>query len=179
MKTLMRLLMIAGILMLMAWSCKKDLREREFAVYPVDLYFNTTFYKNIVWEEYYNDLRGPVCQLVQIGSGKDDDEIGNFQVQLTCCWSLADCLLGRSGGYLTAGTGNAINIKCVEAISASELTSDYPSDQTTIYGKFEFTGGTGRFEGATGDGSIVCFVTNRDSTATILHHWKGSLKFEK
>lgn len=187
MKTLMKLLPVfACIIMLM--SCEdwygnypivlptKDINSKPFEI-PVNANFNTTFSKNMILDGHI-DLEGSVCQMVQTGSGTDG-EIGYFQIRLVCCWSTTDCNAGRSGGSLTDGMGNTIFIKCKENLAAGDLTTDYPQDQTIISGRFEFAGGTGRFEGATGEGTINCLVTNDGKVAEMSHHWKGFIKYAK
>jgi hypothetical protein len=176
MKTIMRLLpFMAGMLMLV--SCEAPSYQAQTnqpqPVIPVNADFTTTFYKDMVWEGYKN-LAGPVCQMMQIGSGTDV-ELGNFNILLSCCWSLSACVPGRSGGYLTDGKGSTIYINCRETLAASDLTTDFPPDQTAITGTFEFISGTGRFEGASGNGSITSFVNN----GTITHRWEGSVRFIK
>jgi len=138
---------------------------------PVNAFFITEFSRNVI-PEGQTDLNGRVLQLVQTGTGTDA-EIGYFRISLSCFWSLTDCVAGRSGGILTDGIGNSIYIKCRECLSASDLTSDFPADQEHITGKFEFGGGTGLYEGVTGEGIIDAWVTNNGKVAVISHHWKG------
>lgn len=154
----------------------KFIHSKPFEI-PVDAYFNATFHKNEILNGFM-DLKGPVYQMVQTGSGTDD-EIGYFQIRLSCCWSVTDCIPGRSGGSLTDGMGNTLYIRCKENLAVGDLTDDFPPDQTYIYGKFEFTGGTGRFEGATGEGTIDCLVTNDSSAAAMSHHWTGYIKYAR
>jgi len=141
---------------------------------PVDAYFNTTFTRNLIPEGQI-DLKGTVAQLVQNGSGTDD-EIGFFQIRLTCYWSLTECVAGRSGGSLTDGRGNTLNIICRECLTKSDLTASFPTDQTQITGRFEFAGGTGRFADATGEGTIECLVANDGQISVMSHHWQGFVK---
>lgn len=154
----------------------KFVHSKPFAI-PVNAYFNTTFYKNIK-PDGHSDMKGPVYQMVQTGSGTDG-EIGYFQIRLTCFWSVTDCIPGRSGGYLTDGMGSTLFIKCKENLAVGDLTDNFPPDKTNICGKFEFIGGTGRFEGATGEGTIDCLVTNDGKAAAMSHHWEGSIKYAK
>jgi hypothetical protein len=180
------LAVFASILMLM--SCEewwgnypiglppKYVYSKPFEI-PVDAYFNTTFCKNKI-SGGYMELNGPVCQIVQTGSGSDG-EIGYFQIRLTCCWSMSDCIAGRSGGYLIDGMGNTIYIKCNECLTADDLTADFPQDQACITGRFEFTGGTGCFEGVKGEGTINCLVTSDGKVAAMSHHWEGYIKYPR
>ncbi len=91
-KTLLRLFtLFACICMLM--SCEdwwgnytiglppKFIHSKPYAI-PVNAYFNTTFHKDKILNGYI-DLKGPAYQMVQTGSGSDD-EIGYFQIKLTC-----------------------------------------------------------------------------------------------
>ena len=146
----------------------------EHAAIPFNSYFSTTFTRNVI-PEGHTDLKGTVLQLVQTGTGADY-ELGYFRVSLICCWSITDCVPGRSGGTLTDGTGNTIYIKCRECLSPGDLTADFPADQAHITGKFEFIGGTGLFEGVTGEGTIDAFVTNDGKAAAMTHHWQGYFK---
>ncbi len=75
--------------------------------------------------------------------------------------------------------GNTLYIKCKENLAAGDLTDNFPPDQISIYGSFELTGGTGRFEGATGEGTIDCLVTNDDKVAAMSHHWMEYVKYAK
>lgn len=148
--------------------------EDEPLVVAVDAYFNTTFSRNVITEGYAN-LKGTVSQLVQTGFGTDT-ELGFFQIRLTCCWSVTDCVAGRSGGSLTDSRGNTLNIVCKENLTKSDLTSEFPTDQTHIIGRFEFAGGTGRFANAKGEGIIDCMVSTDGQVSAMSHHWKGVIK---
>jgi hypothetical protein len=187
MKALWRLLEVSAcIFMLM--SCEdwwgnypmglppKYIHSNPFEI-PINVDFNTTLINNTI-SDGYMDLNGPVCQIVQTGSGTGD-EIGYFQIRLVCCWSTTDCIAGRSGGSLTDGTGNTLYITCHENLAAGDLTANFPQDQAMISGRFEFAGGTGRFEGATGEGTINCLVTNDGKVAEMSHHWEGFIKYPK
>lgn len=143
----------------------------KHAEIPLDAFFRTEFSKFMV-PEGHSYLHGTVMQLVQTGSGTDP-EIGYFSVSLSCCWSVTDCLPGMSGGILTDGTGNSIFIKCMECLSGSDFTSDFPADQSHITGRFEFWGGSGLYENIEGEGTIDALVTNNGKIASITHHWKG------
>ena len=179
MKTLLQLLSAIVCICILS-RCEgcpecQPLTHPEQGAIPINAYFNTAFYKNVISDgQYY--LQGPVYQIVQSGSGTAD-EIGVFQIRLTCCWSATECIPGRSGGYLIDMDGNTLFIQCKENFSSSDFTSGYPPDQACITGRFEFTGGTGRFEGAAGEGVINCLVTRDGNNASMAHHWKGTLKF--
>lgn len=185
MKTLLKLLTLCVCICMMGscdliWGWPDPPIEddsNQTLVIPVNAYFNTTFSRNII-PDGHTDLKGKVFQLAQTGTGTDT-EIGYFRVSLTCYWSITDCVPGRSGGILTDGMGNTLFIKCTECLSTGELTADYPTDQKHLTGKFEFIGGSGLYEGATGEGTIDAYVTNNGNVAAISHHWKGYLKSPK
>jgi len=177
MKTLKKFLPLLACISMLT-SCGGDWPDQcadsQKTSLPVNAYFNTTFSKNVIPEGHI-DLNGTVSQLVQTGSGTDD-EIGFFQIRLTCCWSLTDCVAGRSGGTLTDSKGNTLNIICKENLTTSDLTANFPSDQTHITGRFEFAGGTGRYADATGEGTIDCLVANDGQISVMSHHWQGLVK---
>jgi len=184
MKTLLKLLTLGACVSMMV-SCdliwgwpgppiEDGSTQYEPLVIPVNAYFNTTFSRTVIPEGHI-DLKGTVSQLVQTGEGTDV-EIGFFQIRLTCCWSLTDCVAGRSGGSLTDNMGNTLFIVCKENLTTSDLTADFPSDQTRITGRFEFAGGTGRFANASGDGTIDCLVTSDGQVSAMAHHWQGVIK---
>lgn len=151
--------------------------ESVIAEIPLNAFFNTEFHENII-PEGHMDIPGPVCQLVQNGSGSDE-EIGFFNISLSCCWSASNCVPGRSGGYLTDGTGNILYIRCKENLSLSEMADGFLADHQVICGSYEFTGGTGRFKEASGEGTITCTVTNNGNNSVMSHHWQGTLKIRK
>jgi len=177
METLLKLLLVIPIVLMLTGCPGPEIIISESPPYAFTLNadFNTTFYKSMLWEDGYAGLKGPVCQLIQKGSGMDE-EIGNFRIELVCCWSSVDGTPGSSGGYITDGHGGTLYIECEEELSGSGFPSDYPNNQTVINGKIQFTGGTGRFEGATGDGVMACTVNTGVSEATMAHHWEGSIK---
>lgn len=146
----------------------------EHAAIPLDACFRTEFSKSVI-PEGHTYLHGTVLQLLQSGSGTDP-EIGYFLISLSYCWSITDCLPGMSGGILSDGAGNTIFIKCMECMSASDFTPDFPADQSHITGTFEFRGGSGLYENIKGEGEIDALVTNNGKVAAISHHWKGYFK---
>ena len=177
MKTFLKILPFLTCIALLV-SCGGDppnqCADSQLKSLPVDASFNTTFSKSVI-PEGHSDLKGTVYEMVQKGSGSDD-ELGGFQIQLICYWSATDCIAGRSGGSLTDGMGNTLYIRCKECTSTGDLTADFPSNQMHITGRFEFTGGTGRFSDATGEGTIDCLVANDGQVSVMSHHWTGFIK---
>ncbi|MBE0680167.1 MAG: hypothetical protein IH592_15515 [Bacteroidales bacterium] len=134
--------------------------------------FMTSFTTDIIDKGSNTDLNGPVCQLEQFGSGTDA-ELGAFDIYLTCCWSLADGLHSCTEGFISDPEGNILNIMCKDGEDGVVFTADFPLDQTYLGSEFEFTGGTGRFEGASGRGVMKCDVKN--ATNSMVHHWEADL----
>jgi hypothetical protein len=181
MKALMSMLPALAFVSMLAgceetWDPPGKTIEYDIAEVPLNAYFSTEFHKNVI-PDGYSDMPGPVSQLVQNGSGTDD-EIGFFNISLSCCWSASCRLQGRSGGILRDYAGNELYITCKENLSIGDITDRFPSDKQVICGRYEFTGGTGRFKGASGEGIINCTVTNNGNTAVMSHHWQGTLKIK-
>jgi hypothetical protein len=183
MKTLIRLLMVVtGVCLLMGWSCERDDDDDDdvekhpliLITVPLSSHFTASFTRSILSEADNNmDLDGPVCQLIQTGSGIDES-IGNFDLYLNCCWS---SVTGEHGGtecYISDVDGDVLNIKCKETGDPIVFTPDYPYDQTIMCSVYEFAGGTGKFAGATGSVTVECCL--KDAAASyIAHNWEGSL----
>jgi hypothetical protein len=147
-------------------------RMTEPVTVPFNSEFITAFSKSTISNGNYIDLNSPVRQLVQVGSGIDA-ELGNFDIYLTCCWSLVVGSQGSTEGYISDTDGNILNFMCKDSDNGVVFTPDFPYDQTFICSEFEFTGGTRRFEGASGRGTINCEV--KKDTETMVHHWAGTL----
>jgi len=182
MKALMIILPVMAFVSLLTgceetWDPPRKITESIIAEIPLNANFSTEFRESIIADGYI-DMTGPVCQLVQVGTGSDD-EIGFFSISLSCCWSAADRAVGRSGGYLTDSEGNTLYIRCKENLSYSEMTDGFLADDHVICGRFEFTGGTGRFKESSGEGTIICAVIKNGTASMMSHHWQGTLKIRK
>ncbi len=138
----------------------------------MDTEFMTSFTTGIIDKGSNTELNSPVCRLEQYGSGTDA-VLGTFNIYLTCCWSLADGLHSCTEGFISDPEGNILNIRCKDGEDGVVFTADFPLDQTYICSEFEFTGGTGKFEGASGMGVMKCDVKN--ATYFMVHHWEADL----
>ncbi len=138
----------------------------------IDTKFINSFTTDIIDKGSNTDLNGPVCQLEQYGSGTDA-VLGAFDIYLTCCWSLADGLHSCTEGFISDPEGNILTIICKDSEDGVVYTADFPLDQTYIGSEFEFTGGTGRFEGASGRGMMECDV--KGTVNSMVHHWEADL----
>ncbi|MBE0677177.1 MAG: hypothetical protein IH592_00285, partial [Bacteroidales bacterium] len=92
---------------------------------------------------------------------------------LTCCWNPIDGSHSCTEGFISDPEGNTLSIICKDGEDGVVFTADFPYDQTYICSEFEFTGGTGRFEGASGRGVMKCDVKN--ATNSMVHHWEADL----
>jgi len=142
----------------------------------IDSQFTTSFIKSIAGKSSNTDPVNSICQLEQFGWGTDAD-LGGFDVYLTCCWNPAAGTNGCTEGFISDFEGNTLTILCNDGDNGVVFTPDFPYDQTNICYQFDFTGGTGRFEGASGRGTIECEV--KGDSNSIEHHWKASLTLLK
>ncbi len=122
----------------------------------------------------------PFLLNVQVGEGTST-HLGRFTVRITFCMDasavLDDGVLGegesvpydQGWGVLTAANGDELYLEIAGAV----LPSDHPSFDFEFHDPFQFAGGTGRFAGATGDGSTDTFVTQTPERST--HAWHGTL----
>lgn len=116
----------------------------------------------------------------QVGEG-EATHLGRFSVVITFCVDVTDVLddgtltAGESlpydngFGILTAANGDVLYLE----ISGTVLPSDHPDYDFEFHDPFHFTGGTGRFEGATGEGMTASFVDQSDDRTD--HEWLGTL----
>lgn len=116
----------------------------------------------------------------QIGEG-EATHLGRFSVIITFCVDITDVLddgtltggeslpYDNGFGILTAADGDELYLE----ISGAVLPSDQPGYNLEFRDPFSFTGGTGRFAGATGTGMTESFVNQ--STNQTDHTWLGTL----
>jgi hypothetical protein len=116
----------------------------------------------------------------QVGEG-EATHLGQFSVIITFCVDVTDVLddgtltgdeslpYDNGFGILTAANGDELYIE----ISGAVLPSDQPGYNLEFRDTFRFTGGAGRFVGATGEGMTESFV---DQSADRTDHlWLGTL----
>jgi hypothetical protein len=139
----------------------------------------------------YTDLAGlapdPLCGdpprflNTQVGAG-EATHLGRFTVHITFCVDATDLLddgmltegesvpYDNGFGVLVAANGDELYM----AIAGAVLPSDDPAFDFEFHDPFTFVGGTGRFEGATGEGMTDSFV---DQAADRTYHdWSGVLR---
>jgi len=118
----------------------------------------------------------------QVGEG-EGTMLGRFTVEYTFCIDIADLL---DDGQLTAGesipywdgigTFTAANgDELVMSISGEIVPGNRPGFPLEFHDAFEWTGGTGRFGGATGSGSTDSYI--QQSPNFVVHDLTGTLTF--
>lgn len=116
----------------------------------------------------------------QIGEG-EATHLGRVSVVITFCVDVTDVLddgtltegeslpYDNGFGTLTAANGDMLYLE----ISGAVLPSDHPDYDLEFKDAFQFTGGTGRFAGATGEGLTASFVDQSANRTD--HEWIGTL----
>lgn len=125
---------------------------------------------------------GDFPRLLNTQSGEGEaTHLGRFSIVITFCVDVTDVLddgtltAGESLPYdngfgtLTAANGDMLHLE----ISGAVLPSDHPDYDFEFQDPFHFTGGTGRFAGATGEGLTASFVDQSDDRTD--HEWIGTL----
>lgn len=116
----------------------------------------------------------------QVGEGRAT-HLGRFSVEFTFCVDASDLLddgvlsEGESlpytdgVGVLVAANGDELYL----SIAGTVVPSEDPDYDFQFQDPFDFAGGTGRFEGATGSGVTDSFVSQ--ATDRTDHTWNGTL----
>lgn len=141
--------------------------------------------------DFFTDLAGlapdPACGdlprmlNIQVGEGRAT-HLGRFTIHITFCVDVTDVLddgqltgteslpYDNGFGTLVAANGDELYIE----ISGAVLPSGHPDFDLEFHDSFQFTGGTGRFAGATGQGMTDSFVDQ--AAGRTYHDWSGVLK---
>lgn len=126
----------------------------------------------------------PALLNTQEGDGKGT-HLGRFTTTITFCMDLSDVMdedgqltegeslpygepFGHSAGTFIAANGDELYF----TVSGAVVPSEDPEFDFQFMDPFEFTGGNGRFESATGGGVTNSFVTAGVGTG---HEWTGTL----
>jgi len=123
---------------------------------------------------------GDFAPVLQQGDGTAT-HLGRFSTNITFCTDVTDI---QDDGQLTAGesipyfdgvgTFTAANGDVLSfTIAGTILPSDHPDFDFEFADVFEFTGGTGRFKGASGSGVTDSFVNFQIGRTE--HYWSGEL----
>ena len=119
---------------------------------------------------------------IQEGQG-ESPQLGTFTVRITFCVDATDILddgqltegesipYDNGAGVFTTANGDELWI----TTSGAVLPSDHPDFAYEFKDPFEFTGGTGRFEGAHGNGMTDSLVDIESEPSRTRHVWSGVL----
>lgn len=116
----------------------------------------------------------------QVGEG-EATHLGRFSVTIKFCGAGFDYTNGD--GVLVAANGDELYIGLIEI--GHILPYEHPLYELQFQDPFIFTGGTGRFEGASGGGMTDSFVDLFDDEGNFLpehqtdHYWSGTLILPK
>ena len=120
---------------------------------------------------------------VQEGEG-EATHLGRFWTRISFCNDITDLLddgvlspgesipYDRGVGVLVAANGDELHL----AVSGAVLPSDHPDFDFEFQDPFTFTGGTGRFMGASGGGVTNSLVDQAADRTT--HRWSGTLTLQ-
>lgn len=116
----------------------------------------------------------------QVGEGVAT-HLGRFSVRITFCMDVTDFLddlqltegeslpYDNGIGTLVAANGDELYLE----ISGEVVPSAHPDFDLEFHDRFRFTGGTGRFSGASGEGTTDSFVDQEADRTQ--HEWRGTL----
>lgn len=104
-------------------------------------------------------------------------QLGNITGQFSFCACGPDGKYAPTESFLVAEDGDTLFFSCHGKVLEGRL-EEHP-EYVTSYWKdpFVFKGGTGRFEGATGDGTTDDYNSSLDPNSH--HHWKGTITLKK
>lgn len=127
---------------------------------------------------------GDFPRLLNIQGGEGEaTHLGRFSVRIEFCVDITDLLDGAltegeslpydmGEGTLVAANGDELHI----AIAGAVVPSMNPGYDFEFADPFQFTGGTGRFEGAGGGGVTSSFVSFQRDPSRTTHVWSGVLR---
>lgn len=135
--------------------------------------FEAIFFTNrITLEERPECGVAPMLYNVQEGSG-NAKRVGDFTTHITFCFNRETLKYINGQGYFKTENGDELYF----TIEGQIKPSQDPAFVLEFQDPFIFTGGTGRFKGATGKGVTNSFV-NHDRVRTD-HVWTGTLILRK
>jgi len=185
-------LLAAAVLAMTAGACDNPLptsgeQEAAFSVVNADGSVDKPF-KSHFTSASTGAVPDPACGAFppyllehQVGGG-EATHLGEFTVEFFFCIDLTDLLddgqltAGESipywngTGTFTAANGDQLY---VGNIAGEIVPSTRPGFNSEFHDDFEFTGGTGRFAGASGSGSMDSYV--QQSPNHVVHDWHGIL----
>lgn len=153
----------------MAFGCKEDDRP-TFETVPFEANFFTVLSG---FEENAGGCASPMSFLnTQKGDGSAT-LIGDFTTTITFCVDINTFEYDNGQGSFVGSNGDEIFFEGKGQVKPS----DHPEYDLEFQDTFTITGGTGRFEGATGTMVTDSYVKN--STQQTDHVWSGTLTIKK
>jgi hypothetical protein len=179
MKTFQTLFLFAAAicLTLSLLNCKGSKKSPEMTTIP----FEASFIGNYTYIG-PDTLPNPKCvapftawRAIVDGSGTVTP-LGNFTMHFDFCGdSLSN--YGNAFAYMVDAEGDTLFFSCGGRVIDGRL-DDQPAYVTSYWkDPVEFTGGTGKFKGATGDGTSDDYNSSEDSNSH--HHWTGTITMVK
>ena len=141
-------------------------------------------------------INSAVLDAVNCGGGTDEDGIykivasgpgtathlGSITFYSAFCWKYpGEYWEAKDGiGFLTAANGDKLFYTAPPAVIVPPDENDPPYYIAKFDSPFQFAGGTGRFEGASGVGQLHGYNTNIPGEENMTHHlWVGILTMVK
>jgi hypothetical protein len=124
-------------------------------------------------------LCGPGVGLnVTVDGTGTGEPTGNFTIHFNFCVDSLGYYPGNHiVGEIVTETGDSLYVKCAGQVIEGKA-EDHP-DYVVSYWRdpFEILGGTGKFEGATGEGTTDDYNSSEDPNSH--HHWMGTITLQK
>ena len=195
---LFKVLLLAPLIAGLVFSCSSDSDEiitssdlksqpltksSNFKDKSVTIPFKSHFYTK---RDYSNDGAGYCTEdpylgfNYQVGAG-NGTHLGNFTVTIQFCGAGFDYTNGE--GVFVAANGDELYMAIVEV--GHVIPFEHPFYEAYFQDPFIFTGGTGRFEGASGEGMTNSFVDLFDDEGNFIpehqtdHQFMGTLILPK
>ncbi|NQU32474.1 MAG: hypothetical protein HQ521_04505 [Bacteroidetes bacterium] len=133
-------------------------------------------YKNVIQgidskcEEPYN------CRVIVDFKGTGTP-LMNFSGTFEFCGCGSDGEYAPTESYMVATNGDTLIVSCSGKVVEGRL-DDHPEHVTSYWrDPFVILGGTGQFEGATGNGMTDDYNSSEDANSH--HHWEGTITMKK
>ena len=142
---------------------------------PFDVEFTGTY--NLVEPD--SLLCGPGWAHIIVDCSGTGTPLGNFTGHFDFCadWEEGYYPGARIIAYMVAENGDTLFVKCEGQVLEGRL-EDHPEYVVDYWrDPFEITGGTGKYEGATGEGMSDDYDSSEDENSH--HHWKGTITMKR
>ncbi len=173
MKNIMNFLLLSLIVGAITFGCKKEecpVPESPFETKAFEANFFTDLFS--LAEDSINCGSPRTFLNVQIGSGSETT-VGNFDVRMSFCVDVTTFEYDEALGVLTATNGDELYLDA----SGQVVPTTKEGYDLEFKDPFIIIGGTGKFEGATGDGMTESYVNM--TTGRTDHVWKGMITLKK